>query len=68
VVEAPEGGAAAKAGLAAGDIITRLGDAEITTINSLSEALASAKPGQKAEVTYVRDGAEKTADVTLGEI
>ncbi|WAL95072.1 S1C family serine protease [Streptomyces sp. Je 1-369] len=68
VVEAPEGGPAAKAGLAAGDIITRLGDDGISTINSLSEALASDKPGQKTKVTYVRDGDEKTADVTLGEI
>ncbi|MFK4068065.1 S1C family serine protease [Streptomyces sp. NPDC029674] len=68
VVEAQQGGAAAKAGLAAGDIITRLGDDRITTINSLSEALASAEPGQKRRVTYVRDGDEKTADVTLGEM
>lgn len=68
VVETQKGGAAAKAGMTAGDIITRLGDDEITTINSLSETLASAEPGQKTRVTYVRDGAEKTADVTLGEM
>ncbi|MET8690398.1 trypsin-like peptidase domain-containing protein [Streptomyces sp. NPDC004732] len=68
VVETQDGGAAAKAGLAAGDIITGLGDDAITTINSLSEALASDKPGQQVKVTYTRDGAEKTAEVTLGEI
>lgn len=68
VVEARNDGAAAKAGIKAGDIITKLGDAEITTITSLSEALAGAKPGDKAQVTYVRDGADKTADVTLGEM
>lgn len=68
VVEAQNDGAAAKAGIEAGDIITELGDAEITTITSLSEALAGAKPGDKAQVTYVRDGADKTADVTLGEM
>ncbi|MEU6002224.1 MULTISPECIES: trypsin-like peptidase domain-containing protein [unclassified Streptomyces] len=68
VVEAQKDGAAAKAGLEAGDIITELGDAEITTITSLSEALAGEKPGEKAQVTYVRDGADKTADVTLGEM
>lgn len=68
VVEARNDGAADKAGIKAGDIITKLGDAEITTITSLSEALAGEKPGDKAQVTYVRDGADKTADVTLGEM
>ncbi|GAA1919449.1 trypsin-like peptidase domain-containing protein [Streptomyces durmitorensis] len=68
VVEAQKDGAAAKAGIEAGDIITKLGDTELTTITSLSEALAGEKPGDKTQVTYVRDGSEKTADVTLGEI
>lgn len=68
VVAAPKDGGAAEAGIEAGDIITKLGDAEITTITSLSEALAGEKPGDKAQVTYVRDGADKTADVTLGEM
>ncbi|MEV0524792.1 trypsin-like peptidase domain-containing protein [Streptomyces sp. NPDC050439] len=68
VVEAQKDGGAAKAGLRDGDIITKLGSSEITTITSLSEALAGEKPGEKAQVTYVRDGSEKTADVTLGEM
>ncbi|MEU6675553.1 trypsin-like peptidase domain-containing protein [Streptomyces sp. NPDC046925] len=68
VVEAQKDGAAAKAGMEAGDIITKLGDTEITTITSLSEVLAGEKPGDKAEVTYTRDGSDKTADLTLGEM
>ena len=68
VVEAQKDGGAAKAGIENGDIITKLGDTEITTITSLSEALAGEKPGDKAEVTYTRDGADKTTDVTLGEM
>ncbi|MGW0902021.1 S1C family serine protease [Streptomyces sp. NPDC002853] len=68
VVDAQKDGGAAKAGLRNGDIITKLGDSRITTITSLSEALAGEKPGEKAQVTYVRDGSEKTADVTLGEM
>ncbi|MEV6755721.1 trypsin-like peptidase domain-containing protein [Streptomyces sp. NPDC051214] len=68
VVDAQKDGGAAKAGLQGGDIITKLGGSEITTITSLSEALAGEKPGDKAQVTYVRDGSEKTADVTLGEM
>jgi putative serine protease PepD len=67
VVEVKSGGAADQAGLEAGDIITRLGDTEITTITSLSEALAAESPGDETTVTYTRAGAEDTADVTLGE-
>ncbi|MFC7309048.1 S1C family serine protease [Streptomyces monticola] len=68
VVEAAQDGAAAKAGIRAGDIITRFDGTPLTTITSLSEALAADKPGQRVEVTYTRDGAEKSADVTLGEM
>ncbi|MFI9758289.1 S1C family serine protease [Streptomyces sp. NPDC051963] len=67
VVEVTKGGAADKAGLAPGDIITELGDTDITTITSLTEALAAEKPGDKTTVTFSRNGAEKTVDVTLGE-
>ncbi|MGV9255081.1 S1C family serine protease [Streptomyces sp. NPDC003697] len=67
VVEVQRGGAADAAGLRAGDVITRVGDAGITTMTSLAEALATRKPGQKTTVTYLRDGAERTAEVTLGE-
>ncbi|MFV0130253.1 S1C family serine protease [Streptomyces sp. HMX112] len=68
IVEAPRDGAAARAGLRPEDVITRLGDTEITTITSLLEALASAKPGQRMPVTYVRDGRRATVTVTLGEM
>ncbi|MFJ2826254.1 S1C family serine protease [Streptomyces sp. NPDC087263] len=67
VVEVKGGGAADKAGIEPGDIITGLGGTEITTITSLSEALAAEKPGAKAALTYTRGGSEKTVDVTLGE-
>ncbi|WP_409057302.1 S1C family serine protease [Streptomyces sp. SYP-A7185] len=68
VADTQKDGAAAKAGIEAGDIITKLGDTGITTITSLSEALAGEKPGDKTEVTYTRQGADKTVDVTLGEM
>ncbi|MER7721897.1 trypsin-like peptidase domain-containing protein [Streptomyces flaveolus] len=67
IVSVVEGGAADQAGLRAGDVITGLGDADITTITSLSEALASMRPGERAKVTYTRGGDERTAEVTLGE-
>ncbi|MFH9721720.1 S1C family serine protease [Streptomyces sp. NPDC017254] len=67
VVEAPANGAAAEAGLKPGDVITRLDDTDITTITSLSEALASHRPGDKVTVTYVRGTATEKTEVTLGE-
>ncbi|MGJ5750977.1 S1-C subfamily serine protease [Streptomyces puniciscabiei] len=67
VVSVKHGGAADRAGLRPGDIITKLGDRPITTITSLSEALAADTPGRKTSVTYQRDGARKTVEVTLGE-
>ncbi|MFF9404293.1 S1C family serine protease [Streptomyces anandii] len=67
VVDVRAGGAADEAGLRPGDIITRVGDADITTITSLSEALAAARPGRRTTVTYSRDGATKTVPVTLGD-
>ncbi|MGW4028528.1 S1C family serine protease [Streptomyces sp. NPDC004838] len=68
VVKVASGGPADKAGLRQGDIITQVGSAPITTITSLAEALASDSPGEKVSVSYVRDGEQKKAEVTLGEM
>ncbi|MFJ4733188.1 S1C family serine protease [Streptomyces sp. NPDC088770] len=67
VVDVKSGGAAARAGIRSGDIITKVGGRNITTITSLSEALAADRPGQRTTVTYSRDNSRKTVDVTLGE-
>lgn len=67
VVDVTGGGAADKAGIRPGDVITRLGGTVITTITSLSEALAANRPGQRTTVTFTRDGTEQTVNVTLGE-
>lgn len=68
IVSITAGGPAASAGLQVGDVITKLGDTQITTLNSLTTALASLSPGSKVTVTYTRDGQSKTADVTLGTL
>ncbi|MFB8775257.1 S1C family serine protease [Streptomyces broussonetiae] len=67
VVEVEDGGAAADAGVRPGDVITRLGDDDITTITSLAEALAARRPGDRTKLTFTRDGDERTVEVTLGE-
>ncbi|GGS21556.1 trypsin-like peptidase domain-containing protein [Streptomyces griseoviridis] len=67
VVEVRDGGAARRAGLASGDVITGVGGHRVTTVTSLAEALAELSPGDRTEVTFTRDGDERTAEVTLGE-
>ncbi|WP_277437824.1 trypsin-like peptidase domain-containing protein [Streptomyces sp. SPB162] len=68
VVSVSDDGGAAKAGLKAGDVITKIDTTPVTTMQSLTEALAAHKPGDKVQVTYVRDGSTRTAEVTLGSI
>ncbi|MEU8546758.1 trypsin-like peptidase domain-containing protein [Streptomyces roseoverticillatus] len=68
VVSVNQNGPADRAGLRAGDVITRVGKSDITTMQSLSEALAGLKPGDRTEVSYNRNGDARTTTVTLGEI
>ncbi|MBY8876497.1 S1C family serine protease [Actinacidiphila acidipaludis] len=68
IVSVSNGGAAAKAGLQAGDVITKVGSSPITTVQSLTEALAAYRPGQQVPVTYERNGQQKTVQVTLGSL
>ena len=58
---------AAKAGIQAGDIITKFGDADITSWNDLVAAKNSHKPGDKVDVVVYRSGQTLTLTVTLGE-
>ncbi|WP_202512109.1 trypsin-like peptidase domain-containing protein, partial [Streptomyces sp. SID3343] len=60
-------GPAAKAGLKAGDVITKLGDRSIGAYEDLFSEIWSHRPGDKVKVTYQRDGKEATTDVTLGQ-
>lgn len=68
VVSVAADGAAAKAGMKAGDVITKFDTTAIDTLQSLTESLASHKPGDKIQLTYERAGAPQTAEVTLGSI
>lgn len=68
IVSVTNGGAAAGAGLQAGDVITKIGDTPVDSLNALTTALASLTPGTKVTVTYTRDGKSQSADVTLGTL
>jgi S1-C subfamily serine protease len=65
VVSVSKNGGAAKAGLRAGDVITALGGTAITTIQSLTQSLASYQPGDRVKVTYQRGNSGRTHDVTV---
>lgn len=54
------------AGIQSGDIVTRVGNVEITTYNELLGIVQSAKPGDMMTVTLTRQGQEMSVDVTLG--
>jgi putative serine protease PepD len=59
------GGAAAKAGLQTGDVITKVDATEISSQGDLSLAVRSHNPGDIVTVTYVRNGSTKTVKATL---
>jgi hypothetical protein len=56
---------AAKAGLKAGDIMTKWNDTPITTVEDWMPLLSAQKPGDVVKITYLRDGKEATAEATL---
>ncbi|WP_030744601.1 S1C family serine protease [Streptomyces sp. NRRL F-5135] len=60
-------GPAAKAGLKAGDVITKFNDTPIDSGPTLIGQIWTHKPGDKVTITYKRDGKESTVDVILGE-
>ncbi|MCW3113207.1 MAG: HtrA protease/chaperone protein [Segetibacter sp.] len=65
VTDVPEGGAASIAGIKKGDIVTKINDVKVTTGPEMVEQVTRYKPGDKVTVTYLRDGKENTATLTL---
>lgn len=57
---------AATAGLMAGDLITSVGETEITGMRDLADAAAAFSPGDDVELTVDRDGETVELNVTLG--
>ncbi|MFB8211155.1 MULTISPECIES: S1C family serine protease [unclassified Streptomyces] len=60
-------GPAAKAGLRAGDVITKFNDTPVDSGPTLIGEIWTHKPGDRVTLTYERDGKTATAEVTLGE-
>ena len=66
VASVVEDGPAAKAGIQEGDVITKLGDDEITSADGLIIALRSHEVGEKVEISLMRGKEEKKVTVELG--
>ena len=66
VAEVENGSGADEAGLAEGDVITKIDDRIITDGTSLVAAARSYRPGDTVTLTYVRDGETQSVEVTLG--
>jgi len=60
-------GPAAKAGLKADDVITKIDGKEFETLEEFVQKVRSSKPGDKIKLTVMRDGKEKEIEVTAGE-
>ena len=59
--------AADKAGIREGDIIVAIDDKKVTTAAELTAEKNKHSAGEKVEITFIRDGEEKTVKVTLDE-
>jgi Do/DeqQ family serine protease len=60
-----DGGAAQKAGMKEGDIITKVGNVDVGNVTQLQEQVGRFRPGDKVAVTVMRDGRENVVDMTL---
>src|SRR5919202_1307810 len=63
-----KGGAAEKAGLKQGDVITAFNGNAVNDSNELRNMVAATQPGSDVTLTIVRDGREQQLKVTLGEL
>lgn len=63
--EVSKGSAADKAGLQKGDVIIGVDSVKVTDGASVQEAVSQYRPGDKAVVTFIRDGKQKNVKVTF---
>ena len=65
IVEVLKNSAADKAGLKKGDVLVAVDSVKITSPSSVQEVVSRFSPGDKAELTVIRDGKEKTFEVVF---
>ena len=68
VYSVEEGGAGAQSGLQVGDVITKVGDTTVTSMEDLTAAKKGYSAGDKATFTVYRGGKTVTVEVTFGSV
>lgn len=66
VAEIAEDSPGGAAGIQVGDIITRIGDHDVTSADGFILAVRSYSVGDEVEVQFIRNGQEQSVNVTLG--
>jgi serine protease Do len=64
--EVRPGSPAAEAGLRDEDVITAIDGQAIESADELQRAIAAREPGDTVEITFWREGARRTVEVSLG--
>jgi serine protease Do len=68
VAETQSGSPAAAAGIRSGDVIVGVNGDHIDSPRELARRIAALGPDRKVDLTYLRDGSERTANVRLGTL
>ncbi|WP_083273519.1 serine protease HtrA [Geosporobacter ferrireducens] len=68
VVEITKESPASRGGLKSGDVIVGMQGKEITTMSQLVRQMYQYRPGEQVEVKIVRDGENKTLNLTLEQV
>ena len=63
-----DGGAAAEAGIKAGDVILKVNDVEVNKVSELHEQIGRYRPGQQITVTVLHGDKTRTMNLTLRNI
>ncbi len=67
VISVSPGTPAEGAGLEAGDVITQVGGAKVSSSDELGTAIRKNKPGDRVEIRWQRAGVERSVMVVLGQ-
>ena len=68
ILEVTKDSPADKAGIKAGDVITSFDGKDISAMRFLPRIVAETKIGKKVDVTYWRNNASKTTQITVGKL
>ena len=68
VYSVEEGGAADKAGIQAGDVITKIGDVEVSTLDDITGLRKNYVSGDTVTVEFYRNNEKMTTELTFGNM